>query len=182
MIHNILNQAIKENELIGVRTYDLEYDEIIIGKVLQIKENYFELNELDENLFWVGKTIIYFDDVMELVYKDRYQQRLMFLLKELDKIKTGRQVMINAKGERLKNYLSNLKNSKEVITFFFNDEHYETGLLKDFDNNFLYIKNIGQEGDEDGWTCFRIDDLIGIRYNGFNELKIKTLHKKFNLK
>jgi len=39
------------------------------------------------------------------------------------------------------------------------------------------FKNIGIEGDEDGFSYYPLDSLIGLRYNSIEEQKIEILYK-----
>lgn len=176
MLLKILNIAFKQNELIGIRTYDMEYDEAIIGYVLQISDEFFSIRELNENIIWTGKRIIYFDEVMEVFFKDIYQEGLKILLDKMDTIKTDLQISVKARGKRLSTHLNQLLNKNEITTFYFIDEHYTTGILEKMDDNYLYIRNIGSGGNEDGWSCCRIKDLTGFRHNGVEEQRIKILY------
>ncbi len=175
-MRKILELANKENELIGVRTYSLELDEVIIGFVSQIEEDFFVLKEIDENVSFVGKTTIYLEDVITLFYKDRYQKRLKFLLDRKDDITIGEQTLIYAVGNQLLNNLKEILEKKNLTTFYFKDEHFATGILIELNKEHILIKNIGLEGDEDGVSCYLIDDLCGLRYNGFDEQKLSLLY------
>jgi len=39
------------------------------------------------------------------------------------------------------------------------------------------INNIGREGDDDGTSYYPIDKLIGLKYDGLEEQKIKLLYE-----
>lgn len=179
MIKKILKQAIKENDLVGIRTLSLEFDESIIGYVSEINEDSFELIEVDENAILVGKTIINFEDVYCVTYQDRYQKRLKFTLDNIEKIRLGEQILFYGNGVKLENKLQDLLKQRKVATFYFEDEHFATGFLYELNNEYLLINNIGIEGDEDGISCYSKNDLCGLRYNGFNEQNIELLFNSF---
>ena len=63
-----------------------------------------------------------------------------------------------------------------MTMLFFNDDDYELGIILDYDENCILLKDIGQDGIELGITCYRLNEIVGLRYNGLGEQKIKILY------
>jgi hypothetical protein len=79
--------------------------------------------------------------------------------------------------DKLAPYFNDLIENKTIATFYFNEDDYATGVVLKYDEAQIMINNIGSEGDEDGISCHYIDRLIGLRYNGLEEQKIKLLYE-----
>lgn len=177
MIKSILQQALKEKTLIGVRTSLEDWDEVIIGFLVHLDESFLTINEIDENGYLSGNTIIKIDSIISLDYNDRYQKRLKCIYEKHSTFKPNEQITIWKEGSELIIHFKNLIESKKIATFYFDEENYVLGTLIKYDQEFIQIKNIGREGDEDGISCLHIDKLIGIKYDGIEEQKIKTLYE-----
>jgi len=177
MKRNILEKAIQEKSLIGIRTNSLEWGESIIGFIVDIEELFFTINEIDENGFLIGNTQIAIDDVINIDIDDRYQKRLMFIYNNNSKFNANERFTVWKKGDELIPYLKVLIENSKIGTFYFNEEDYLTGNILKYDENYVMFKNIGIEGDEDGFSYYPLDSLIGLRYNSIEEQKIEILYK-----
>jgi len=80
-------------------------------------------------------------------------------------------------GKKLEPYFKILKEENILSTFFLNEDDYIIGFLLDFTEHYISIKNIGDEGDDDGVSCYRVENFIGLRYNGLSEQKTKLLYE-----
>lgn len=175
MIKPILQQALKEKTLIGIRTNLEDWDEVIIGFLLKLDESFLTINEIDENGYLNGNTILKIDEIISIDYDDRYQKRLKCIYDKHSTFNLNEQNTIWKEGSELIMHFKDLIESKKIVTFYFDEENYALGILLKYDQEFIQIKSIGREGDEDGFSCFHIDKLIGIKYDGIEEQKIKTL-------
>ena len=53
-----------------------------------------------------------------------------------------------------------------------------TGKINELNHNWLVINNISVAGEDDGFSIHSIEKLIGLRYNGKDELKINCLFEQ----
>lgn len=176
MTHNLLNKAIDDKSLIGIRTKNLEWGQTIIGYIVELKEEEFTINEIDEYGSYIGKTVILINDILHLEYNDRYQKRLQFIFENNSTLDTNKSVTIWKEGQKLRPNLKILEETNKLCTFFLNEHDYVIGFLQDVTDTQMLIRNIGDEGDDDGLSCYYIEDFIGIRFDSLTEQKINLLH------
>lgn len=181
MSNSFLKRAIKEKKLIGIRTNAQDWDEVIIGFVVELNEHTFIINEIDQIGQLIGNTTLEMENIISIEYNDRYQKRLQYIFENHSKFNINNQVTIWKEGSALISYFNDLVKSKKIITFYFDEDNFVIGILLNFDEDNVIIKNIGTEGDEDGESCYLIDHLIGIKYDGIDEQKIKLLYDNASL-
>jgi hypothetical protein len=177
MIKNLLENAIKENTLIGIRTNSLDWGELIIGFIVKLEESYFTINEIDEYGLFIGNTIIAIEDVINIEINDRYQKRLKFIFDNSSTLKPNNRITIWKEALDLIPHINYLIENGKITTLYYDEDDYVTGVILKFDEDYLKIKNIGREGDEDGMSYYPIDKLIGLRYDGIEEQKIQLLYE-----
>ena len=171
-----LKKAYKEKTLIGIRTNSLEWGEFIIGFIIKIEDSSFIINEMDEYGFYIGNTTIEIEDIIDIDFDDRYQRRLKFIHDHNSFFNINNRITIWKEGSKLVNHFKQLIEPKTIVTFYFNEEDYVIGFVLEYDKDQLIINNIGNEGDEDGISCHFIKNLMGLKYNGLEEQKIKLLY------
>ncbi len=180
MKKTLLEKAIKERTLIGIRTSMIEWDESIIGFIVDLDESYFTINEIDEYGFPIGNTQIAIEDVISINIDDRYQKRLKYVYDNNSMFDVNRRVTVWKEGEKLIPNLKELAESKQIATLFLSDDNYIIGCILKYDKTHVMIKNVGSEGDEDGVSYHPINEFIGLRYNSIKEQKIKLLYENKN--
>jgi hypothetical protein len=171
----IIENALKNKQLIGVNTIDLEWDESIIGFIIKIDETSFDIHEIDEYGRLIGCTSLRFESIVKLEYGDRYQNRLAFLHENATSFDPNFRNTYWLESESLCERLNNAKLEKSIVTLFFDDNEYATGFIESVNENITMFKNVGSEGDEDGYSCFKTDNILGFRVNDLNEQRIKLL-------
>jgi pimeloyl-CoA synthetase len=181
ILENFLKKVIQDKSLIGIRTKELEWGQTIIGYIIDLNETYFTINEIDEYGTLIGNTIIEIDDVLHIEHNDRYQRRLQMIFDNRLIFNSNNRVTIWKEGKKLTSHLKILKEKNILSTFFLNENDYVIGFLLDFTEDHLFINNIGDEGDEDGVSCYCIEDFIGLRYNSLFEQKTKLLYENRNV-
>lgn len=175
MIKDILKEAYDKKNIIGVTTKIIDWDESIIGYIVEIDDTYFTINELDEYGTFIGNTTIAFNDVCH-VEPDNWYMRNLLLIQEKNLIfNPNTRITVWKEGKELEKHFQYIKDNSKITRFFFEDDNFVIGIVLKFDNNFLLIKKIGQDGSEDGITCYQVNDIIGLRYDGIEEQKIRLL-------
>jgi hypothetical protein len=87
-------------------------------------------------------------------------------------------VTIWSKAKELKIVVLELIEKDIIATLFFDEDFFITGKILEFQDNYIFVNNITSSGEDDGYSIHLIDKLIGIRYNGKEELKIRYLLEK----
>lgn len=173
---DVIKKSYKEKTLIGIRTDMIEWDESIIGFITNINDRSIIINEIDKNGFFIGNTNIEIDRIISIDINDRYQKRLLYLHKNRGLLDYNKRVTIWKEGGKLTEYFLELIKNKKIVTFYLDEDNYVTGILNEFDEFYVMIKTIGKEGDEDGISYYPIESIIGLRYDGIEEQKIKLLN------
>jgi hypothetical protein len=177
MMRKILKKANEDKSLIGIRTKELEWGQTIIGYIVNLDGASFTINEIDEYGSLIGNTIIEIVDVLHVETNDRYQRRLKLIFENRLMFSPNNRVTIWKEGTKLVPYFKILKEENILSTFFLNEDDYIIGFLQDFTENYISIKNIGDDGDDDGESCYCVENFIGLRYNGLSEQKTKLLYE-----
>lgn len=173
----ILKEMVKKNTLIGIRTNNLDWDETIVGFINSIEETCFTINEIDKYGLLIGSTIIKIEDVINIDINDRYLKRLKYIYDNKSIFNYNDRTTIWGTGDELIKYFKLLFEKKSITTFFYDEEDYLTGILMKYDKKYIKIMCVGDEGDEDGISYYPIDKLIGLRYDGIEEQRIKLLYQ-----
>ncbi len=177
MKKHFIEDAHTKKHLIGVRTISQEWGEVIIGIITKIDESFITMNEIDKYGFFIGNTIIAIEDIIHIELKDRYQKRLQFIRDNSSTLNINSRVTIWKEGNALMNDFNHLMKKDQIVTFFLSEDDFVIGKIDKFDENYIIIKNIGREGDEDGISCYPINSIVGLRYDGVEEQKIKLLYE-----
>jgi hypothetical protein len=178
MMIKVLKDKLVEKSLIGIRTIYQEWDEVIIGFIKSIEGNNLILQEIDEYGKTLGETNIEIVDILSVEFDDKYQIKLMSILENSDLFESENQVTIWSKAKELKIVVLELIEKDIIATLFFDEDFFITGKILEFQDNYIFVNNITSSGEDDGYSIHLIDKLIGIRYNGKEELKIRYLLEK----
>ena len=178
MITKILKNAYEQKKMVSITTKEIEWDQSIIGYITGLDEKYLTIVELDEYGTFIGSITYMINDILCVQLDDEYMRDLQIAHENRSVFRPNEQVTIWKIGKDLIQHFKIIKESEEITRFFFSEDNFVIGLALDFDDDFLVIKNIGQDGAEEGITCYRINDIIGMRYGGLSEQKIKLLYRK----
>lgn len=178
MMIKVLKDKLVEKSLIGIRTIYQDWDEVIIGFIKSIEGNNLILQEIDEYGKTLGETNIEIADILSVEFDDKYQIKLMSILENSDLFESENQVTIWSKAKELKIVVLELIEKDIIATLFFDEDFFITGKILEYQDNYLLVNNITSSGEDDGYSIHLIDKLIGIRYNGKEELKIRYLLEK----
>ena len=178
MITNFLKKSFEQSKIISITTKDIEWDQSIIGYISQLDEDCLTIDELDECGTYIGNITYMISDIRCVQIDDKYMRDLQVVHDNRSEFNPQKRVTIWKAGKKLIPHFKTIKENDEITRFFFEEDNFVIGLVLEFDNDFLVIKNIGQDGSEEGITCYQVDDIIGLRYDGLAEQKIKLLYRK----
>ena len=181
MISEILKKTKENKTLIGIRINQDDWDEILIGFIYFLDTNYIIIDEIDENANSMGRTKIAISQILRIDLDDRYQNRLKFIYDNRNKISSDKQITILDTSKELLKNVDFLIKKKLICTLYFDENQYITGIILQKKLGHILVKNIGKQGDEEGVSCYMLDSLIGLKYNGIDEQKITLLYKNWKL-
>lgn len=177
MKEELFKKAFHENSLIGIRTIREEYDETIIGYITNMNESVLTLNEVDEYGFYIGFTQFIIDDITDIEINDGYQKRFKFIIENNSLFNPNTRNTIWKEGELLLQNLPFLIEKKEIVTLHFHEDNFDTGIILQCNKSYVILQCITRDGEEDGISYYPVNNLIGIRYAGLQEQKIKLLYE-----
>jgi len=178
MLKKILKNAQEQQRLVDINIYDDE--ESIIGYITSINDDYFTINEIDKFGCSDGNTVYHIDSIKDLSSDNWYLRALQIIIDHKDSLNQDNRNTIYKKGKELISHFNFLKENEIVTMLFFEEDNFELGFIVDFDEDFILLKDIDQGGSELGTTCYRINEIIGLRYNGLGEQKTKILYDANN--
>jgi hypothetical protein len=178
MIKKLLISACEQEKLVDINIYETE-EESITGYITNISDKHFTIKEIDKFGCSDGTTVYAIDKIKNISLDNWYLRNLLIIIKNNSKLNHKSRITIHKKGKELLPYFSSLKENMEIIMLFFEEDNYELGIILDYDENFILFKDIGQDGYELGITCYRTDDLIGLKSRGMGEQKTGLLYKTF---
>lgn len=181
MIIDILKKTKTEKSLIGIRINEEDWDEVLIGFIYSINTTNVVMNEIDENGNSTGYTTISINKILRIDLDDRYQKRLKFIFDNRKKIIADNQITISNDTKALLNNINILIKNKQICTLYFDEDQYITGILQKKDSKFILVKNIGRQGDDEGFSYYELNRIIGLKYDGIDERKISLLYKNWKV-
>ena len=175
MLKQFLKNAQEQQKLVDINIYDDE--ESIIGYITDVNDNYFTIKEIDKFGYSTGNTVYKIDSIKDLSSDNWYLQCLKIIIDYNNNFSQDNRVTIYKKGKELISHFNYLKENEIITVLFFDEDNYELGLILDFDKDFILLKDIGQDGSELGTTCYRINEMTGLKYNGLGEQKTRILYE-----
>jgi hypothetical protein len=172
----LTEEAIKEKHLIGIRTKSINWNESIVGFIVKVTDLDITINEIDKYGAMIGQTIINLDDILNIDVNDRYLKRLKFIYDNKSIFDYNNRITIWKNNNELFSYIKKLIKEEIITTFFLEDDEYVIGIPIEVNKEYIKIKCVGDEGDDDGISYYLINNLIGLRYNSIEEQRIKILY------
>jgi len=178
MIQNLLKNAYEQKKLVDINIYEPEDEDSIIGYITEVDDVYFTIKEINKFGNADGISIYPVEKIKNISLDNWYLRNLQVIINTNSKLNQDNRVTIYKNGKELNPYFRNLKENKIMTMLFFKEDDYELGIILDYDENFISFKDIGQDGVELGITCYRLNDITGLRYNGLGEQKTQILYEK----
>lgn len=172
----ILQTVYRNKGLVSICIKKIDWDKRIIGYVTKVSAQSILIDEVDVYGYVVKKRNIRMDTIVSVEIDDSYNNSLFRLKGVANRIRKMKAQFIYNKGQTIVSKLKSLQERVNVVTIFFDDE-YVTGVIEDFDDEYIKLQNIGYLGTEDGKSLYRISQVTKIRYNGPMEEKISFLNK-----
>ncbi|MDX2304233.1 MAG: hypothetical protein NW226_15625 [Microscillaceae bacterium] len=168
LFYKIAEKAQAEDKLVAVYE-DLENpNKFLVGfvKALNDAEIYIHMvsNAGEED----GYSLIRWERIHQITYFNRYLKRLFSLFQNSSDFSDEDHERDDAGVENWedKNILKALVeraaslNQLIQLDFYYND--WVVGYILDFDEESILVEEISSDGDEDGFSCYRLGDIVGL--------------------
>jgi hypothetical protein len=177
---NILKQAKKQKKLISIYTDKDNTDKFSAGYVNdQIEEGVF-LQSIDPNGFDDGIIFLNIDNIYIIDYDNKYLANLEQLHKNRDKLQAKNTFTFKrSEGKCLiEDVFNKCKDEKILITVKLIYDVGVTGFVKDLNEDDVCVNVITDDGEQDGLTYFKIEDVDRIYLDGIDQKRINILLSK----
>ena len=178
MLHKLLIDAYKHKKLADINIYGEE--DSIIGYITNIDEEHFTIEEIDKYGNTDGSTTYAITKIANLSLDNWYLDSLQIIIHNRDKLKEEKRITIYKEGKELLSEIEYLKVNEIMVILFFEEDQYELGFVLDYDENFIQLKDVGQDGCVLGITCYQLNEVVGLRYHGLGEQKTRILYDTKN--
>jgi len=181
MITSLLKNAYEQKKLVDINIYDPEDEDSVIGYITEVNDECFTIKEINRYGNADGSTIYNVDRIKNISLDNWYLRNLQIIIDNHNKLNRDNRVTIHKNGKELDAHFKNLK-EKEIMTmlfFNFKEDDFELGIILDYDEDCILFKRIGEDGYELGITCYRLNDITGLRCNGLDEQRTQLLYDAF---
>jgi hypothetical protein len=182
----IFEQAQAENKLVGIRTNREEPTKFYVGYVVEFNEKTIQLKAVSRQGWDEGSILLKLKDVFGVDFDDRYLRRLDLLYKSDDKPKPKAADSAEPDLEDedfMIQFLKRLKKYKIFVTVNFEYDLSISGYLTTINNTYFQMNMINDEGDEDGISTYKIEDIQRVFGDGSDQRKAEFFYqnrKKLN--
>jgi len=178
MLQKLLIDAYKHKKIADINMYGEE--DSIIGYITYIDKEFFTIEEIDKFGNAIGSTTYAIAKIANLSLDNWYLRSLQIIICNRDKLNEEKRITIHKDGKELLPEIEYLKVNEIIVMLFFEEDQYELGFILDYDENFILLKDVGQDGCVLGITCYQLNEVVGLRYNGLGEQKTRILYDSKN--
>jgi len=172
-----INNALNEKELISIFTDKENTDNFSAGFVIILNEETLIFNSINPDGMDDGLEVININDIYEIAYDDQYLKRLKFLRENSDEFIKKTEFILSDNEKSFYDVLCKCKENKVLVSInlCYGIGHY--GIINEIDGECVLLQDFDEIGKEDGFSCFKISDIIKIFIDDKKLKKIKMLSK-----
>lgn len=175
LFHKIAQKALNENLLVAYKENQEESRKFYVGFIKAVNEEELYVNLInqygeDNGFSWVKLKNIY-----QLTYNDRYLQRMMLLREHNPGLSEEQEEDDRASNlfdsgsfessdgaDILRSLIQRLIEGNVFIHLDLAFDNWTRGFILDADEDFILVEEISADGDEDGFSCFKIDHIESV--------------------
>ncbi len=183
LFRSMLLEARQEKQLVCIFRDPSDLRRFAVGFVVAVSENDYTLQQIDPDGNEDGLDIGSIDDIIEIRKESRYTRQIALLMDNLKEAETGHKSMWNSKpnpDSRLEDILRQAKDKKLVVNLLVatgDDELRFYGIVTDLTETHVKIDVLTDDGEPDGTTVIRIDDIAGLQVATRDEHKVALFNR-----
>lgn len=104
--------------MIGITTKNINWEESIIGYIVDINKTYITINELDEFGLYIGNTVVLIKDILHVEPDNWYIRNLRFIHEKSSNFDPNQRMTIWKEKEDLISYFETLREKKKILRLF----------------------------------------------------------------
>ena len=171
-----------EGKLISIRTDIDDVSRFAAGYIQEYDDTMVYLRSIDPEGNDDGYTYIKTEEIYQVDYNNRYLKRLQLLIGKKAELITPTCIVERKHDE---NYLISLikKAIQDNLIISINsiNDYSLLGYVKEMDDSYLQFQVITDDGDDDGITVIRIEDIERIYIAGRDQKKVEVFYNNKSL-
>ena len=182
LFYEALQQALKSRELVCIFRDPSDLRRFAVGYVAAVSEADYTLQQIDPDGNPDGLDIGSIDDIIEIRRESRYARQISLLMEskgELAKPREGWSGQTNPES-CLEAAMRQALSERLVVNILIatgDDELRFYGIIRELTSSHALIDVLTDEGEPDGTTALRLDDIAGLQVNTRDELKVALFHR-----
>ena len=157
-MYSKLKQLKELDKYVSIYTFDDDKDRFWFGKIEALDEEFLLLRLYHVTGAPDGLKMLPVDDIFRVEFDDKYSERMKKLIGNVDSIPSGitEPVLIST--------VEYCKTAGRVTTFSLTEDDNEdvTGVVEAVTDDVVTVKQIDYNGEQDGYTSFRLSDICHI--------------------
>ncbi len=181
VMKKILQESKDNKKIIGIRLYR-DDEKFWCGYINDFTENLVLIQHFTEFGQSDGFIIEKIENIESIDNDDNYSSAHQYLIENQNDIKRESiKIDIPTSENWQHDILEIFINNNQIISMDFEGDFTIYGEIESLDSEFIKIKTVGYLGYLDGYSTYRLNDIIAIRIDNIESIKRKKL-LEFNLK
>lgn len=172
ILKNVLKNSQKDKKIIGIRKYG-EDDDFWCGYISQFNEELVFIHHFTKFGKYDGLIIERIDNIECFEFDDEYSKSYQYLIENHAKLERAESItidIVDTENWQAK-ILKQLSPLETLIKIEINNESAYTGAIIDFDDDMVNIACVGNLGEDEGNSIYRISDITSIQFDRMEERK-----------
>jgi len=179
MIKDILEKSQREKNIIGVWVYGDE-ESFWSGYVRELKDDFFTFQHFTKYGKPDGLIVEKIANVQSIDFDDDYSKVMAYLIVNHDKIEQEEKIDLEIhhahtwQTDILEPFIGN---KNRIIYIQVNRDSFYSGFVEWVNDQHLVLRLVGKNGEDEGKSLFRIEDINTIRINSKENRRRMLLYK-----
>lgn len=175
VLKKILQESKDDKKIIGIRIYR-DDEKFWCGYIIDFNENLVLIQHFTEFGQTDGLVLEKIENIESIDSDDNYSSTFQYLIESQNDIKTESKNIDLPNSENWQyDFLERFKITNQIISLEFEDDFTIYGEIENLDSEFIKIKTVGNLGDLDGHSTYRLSDITAIRIDNVESTKRKKL-------
>lgn len=175
-IRDTLRRCMESGDLVEVYDDDRDLDRFIVGKVESVTRDGYALLAIGPHGDFDGRQIGRIEDVIRVATGSSYLSALRLLHDAQGRMDAQPADSAGYAPLDLSNALRFAKDKRIVISLIDGDHIPIIGFVNDFGKDYVEIRELRKDGEEDGLITVHLDDIIRVDAGGRTEQARAFLH------
>jgi hypothetical protein len=183
MLKEVLKNAKDNNRFIGIWVYG-DSDGFWSGYVQDFNDEFVIIKHFTKFGKYDGIIIEKIENIESIDFEDDYSEGMEYIIANnqlLEKEEETEVVIIDFEQWQYNVLLPLLNDMSKVVKIQISKDNYYNGFVKEISKDFLILKVIGSNGEDNGNTIYKIDDITSIRINDIESRKRLMLYNWKNI-